>query len=107
MKATVVILLLVCAVLARAYWVARRKIDRRDAQSVSQAAELTLTREAHDRQTADAVRLRAEVTRMAIRNSELRDQLDVATGNVDEPTLTEQFLTWLAEEPLTYPEDPR
>ncbi|MBM0275360.1 hypothetical protein [Micromonospora tarensis] len=124
MKAAVVILLLVCVLLARAYWVACRKIDRRDtaiaerdalivgrdAQIASLRAELTLTQQACDRQTVKARHMlhqaqgyRAEVTRLSARVAELRDQVDGGR----EPTLTEEFLAWLAEEPITYPEDQR
>ncbi|MEU7771258.1 hypothetical protein AB0C44_08020 [Micromonospora taraxaci] len=49
----------------------------------------------------------ADTSRMARRITELRDQLDVANGTADEPTLTEAWTAFMAEFDVTFPEDQR
>lgn len=48
---------------------------------------------------------RAEAQRLAARNAELRDQLDA--GSAPAPTLTEEWLAYVADLPTTHPEDLR
>jgi hypothetical protein len=91
-----------------AYRTADREVIARDEQIRSLRAEVELTQEACDRQTVKARHMfgqaksyRDEVLKLSARNSDLRDQLDVATGAVRDPSLVEEITAYLGTLPAT------
>lgn len=109
-----VIALLFALLFGFAYRTADREVIARDEQIRSLRAEVELTQEACDRQTVKARHLsdqarkyQAEASRTAVRNQELRDQVDALGGSQPQPTLTEEWLAFMAELDVTFPEDNR
>ncbi|MEU5668986.1 hypothetical protein ABZ749_01185 [Micromonospora sp. NPDC047753] len=109
-----VIAVLFAALFGGAYRTADREVIARDEQIRSLRAEMTLTQEACDRQSVkvrhysdQAKKYHAEASQMAARNQELRDQVDALGGSQPQPTLTEEWLAFMAELDVTFPEDNR